>query len=168
MKTLDEAFFENKILIYHDYLKKYLRTAFAEDDLAEDVVQDTMARAWEKIRLLHEYRNMKAAVRVMATHIYLNYMNSKKNSEIPLDNILLESKFNTGKDNLLVILESENRRTVLNAVGKLKEPCCSIILLKYYYGLSFKQISAMLDMNYNTVLSHHRRSMARLKKILST
>lgn len=166
MKTPDEIFYEEEILIHHEYLKKYLRVALCNELLAEDILQETMAKAWEKIHLLKDYRDVRAALRKMATNIFLNYRNAKKNNEFFLEEWEMESKLYTDKDNLLIILDNENRRIVFDAIGRLKEPWITIILLRYYYELPFKEISILLQINYSTVLSHHRRAIAQLKKIL--
>ena len=42
-----------------------------------------------------------------------------------------------------------------------------VILLRYFYDQSFKDVARLTDINYNTVLSHHRRAIKALKKYLS-
>ena len=164
--TPEKKFFEEKVLIHYKYLKKYLNTLLCDQILAEDILQETMARAWEKVLILQTYKDLRSALRTMSTNIYFNHKKSKKNQEL-CDEYWLQAKLPTVKDNLIIILDREDKRIVFDAIGKLKTPCLNIILLRYYYDLPFTTIAQLLEMNYNTVLSHHRRSVIRLKDLLS-
>lgn len=164
--TPEEIFFEEKVLIHYNYLGKYLNTLLCDQILAEDILQETMTRALEKVTTLMNYKDLRPALRIMSTNIYINHKKSKKNQEL-CDEVLLYDKLPTVKDNLLIILDQEDKRIVFDAIGKLKAPCLNIILLRYYYDLPFTTIAQVLGLNYNTVLSHHRRSVNRLKDLLA-
>lgn len=165
--TPEAVFFEEKILIHYRYLEKYLKTLRLNQALVEDILQETMAVAWEKVHMMQGYKNVRRALKTTATNILINHIRSKTNQELSDDDIV-NRNLPQEKDNLLILLDEEDKRTVLDAIGKLNEPCVNIILLRYYYNLPFTKIALLLDMNYNTVLSHHRRSVAKLKELLSS
>jgi len=57
----------------------------------------------------------------------------------------------------------EDYQTLALAREKLKSTENRIIQLHYYEGLSFTEIAEKLSMNFNTVLSHHRRSLMTMR-----
>ena len=72
-----EEFFESEIFIHYEYLQKFLLQATEDRSLAGDILQETMARAWEKIELVKEYSNTKYALRIISRNILYNYYKKK-------------------------------------------------------------------------------------------
>ncbi len=165
-KNSCKDFFENEILIHYEYLYKFIQTATRDRALARDIVQETMAKAWEKMHLFREYISIKHALRTMARNILYNHYNKKTSKETSVANSEMVNSVFTEKDGLSYILRTEDRRTLLNAIGKLSKPRMQVILLRYYYEQPMKDVAKLLGMNYNTVLSHHRRGIRELKKQL--
>ena len=159
-------FFESKVLIYYDYLHGFLLTATGDYCLAGDILQETMAKAWEKVDLIKEYSNIKYALRTIARNTLYNYYKKRGSRNELFFHGELEKFVHTERDNLMCLLQDEGRRTVLDAIGKLKKPHMQVILLRYYYDQSFRDVARLTNTNYNTVLSHHRRAICKLREIL--
>ena len=60
----------------------------------------------------------------------------------------------------------EDREYIRILAKALSEGERQLYLLHYYYGLSFKEISERLELNYNTIRSMHVRGMAKMRKRL--
>ncbi|GAB1476697.1 RNA polymerase sigma factor [Bacillota bacterium] len=161
-----KEFFEGEILIHYEYLHKFLLTATKDKALAGDIVQETMARAWEKMHLLINYINIKYALRTMARNLLYNHYNKKTSKETILAGPEITDALSTEKDGLSYILKYEDRRVIIDAISKLPKPCMQVILLRYYHEQPLTEVAKLLDMNYNTVLSHHSRGIKALKSIL--
>ena len=62
-------------------------------------------------------------------------------------------------------LEEELRREVLSAIKELGEPDSTIIIRKYYFGESSKQIARSLRLTVTAVDTRAHRALSKIKKI---
>lgn len=62
--------------------------------------------------------------------------------------------------------QQEDKQILLEAVQALGNPDAKILILKYYFGYSTKQIAAIFDLKENTVDQKIHRSLAKVKSIL--
>ena len=155
-------FFDKEIHKHYEYLRKFLLTATKDHPLALDITQETMATAWEKIHRLYQYSDIKHALRAIAKNkLYDYYRKNKSYSEL-LPQSEIHKDTSAEEDGLLHLLRDEERRTILAAIGDLSWEQMQVILLRYYYGQSFRDVAKMTKTNYNTVLSHHRRALKAL------
>ena len=63
------------------------------------------------------------------------------------------------------IAEAEDTALILESLRILKQIEQIIIRERYYNELSFKEISERHGINLNTVLSHHRRALEKLRPV---
>ncbi len=159
-------FFEEKVTEHYDYLRKFLMTATKDHTLASDLTQETMTTAWEKVHLLKSYSNIKHALLRMAKNKLCDHLKKNKPQKTRIISPEVFDKPITEEDGLLSLIKSEERRTLLAAIGDLSEEHIQVILLRYYYGQSFLDVAEMTDTNYNTVLSRHRRALKALEERL--
>ena len=62
--------------------------------------------------------------------------------------------------------DSEHRRLLLDAVAELGEPDSTIIIQKYYYGRSAKEIAKMLSLTPENIRVRSGRAVRKLKEML--
>ncbi len=159
-------FFENEIHIHYEYLFKFLITVTSDSSLAGDITQDTMAAAWANIQRVYRYSNIKRALLAIARNkLCDHYRKNNSYDKIMLLAKVIDMPF-VVEDNLFHILKDEERRTILKAIENLKEPYMQVILLRYYYNQSFRNVAKLMNANYNTILSRHRRALCELKRVL--
>lgn len=65
------------------------------------------------------------------------------------------------------ILHNEDTKLILNSLDTLRAIEKIVISERYYKGFSFREISERHDINLNTILSHHRRALEKLRPKLS-
>lgn len=63
-------------------------------------------------------------------------------------------------------ISSEDRAALAAALDSLPEEDAAIIRMKYYDGMSFREIAASLNLPYETVKKRHQRSLGKMKKFL--
>lgn len=160
-------YFEEEILVHYDYLYKFIIIATKDDSLAKDIVQETMTKSWEKIHRVSQYTDKKTALRTIARNTLYNHYKKKSHNERLMLHSHIECELHTNFCGMSHFLMCENRRDMLRAIGKLKRSYRQIIVLRYYYEQSFKDVARMLNMNYNTVLSYHRRAIKDLQVLLT-
>ncbi len=161
MNQKDLVFFEERIMKTYTYLIKYITALSKDPVLAADVVQDTMETALKQIDRIKSYSNVKKALERISKNILLNYY---KKHEPEIYSVEVEEG-NSEYDSAAILLQNEDRRHLLIYIDLLREDYSRIILLHYYYGMTFKDIADALSLNYNTVISWHRRALIQLKRV---
>ena len=112
---------------------------------------------------------LKSFLCVIAKHksIDLFRKKSKEFRNISVDdeeaNVVLSDSINIEEEYII----SEQKRMLLDAVNKLGEPDHEIIVRKYYFGESSKQISARLSMTVSAIDTRSSRALVKLRKLLA-
>lgn len=133
---------------------------FSETDI-EACVSDTFSEFYLDLNKFDLSKgSIKAWLCVIARHNAVDL--ARKNPPLPLDDELNATDISIESD----LEEHEMRRAVLNAVKSLDEPDREILLRKYYFGNSSKQIAARLGMSVSNVDTRASRAVEKLRKSL--
>jgi RNA polymerase sigma-70 factor (ECF subfamily) len=125
---------------------------------AEDVVQDTLLRAWNRSSV-HDIRNWGAYV---SRAVYWNALKrrARRRSDVSIDSessqALLASEPD-GEEQRLGPLELER------AIAELPLAQQTVIRLRYYVGMSFREVGQTLSISANTAASRTRYALQKLK-----
>lgn len=151
------------------YLKRILAVAGAGPDMQEEIADQAMAEAYEKLHSLREPEKLLSWLTTVAKRLYnrerarnrmLIHENDCEYGTDIIENIASD------EDILDELVRNEDREYITRLVLKLDSKDSSIILLRYKDGMSLKDIALTLDMNYSTVRSLHTRALAKLKGII--
>lgn len=125
----------------------------AED--AADVVQDTLAKAWEKRATLSRPEQFKPWVmRILANRCKDVLRRRRKKSFYPLE------------EDTVAVDMPEPQPPVLAAMEKLKPECRIVMILYYVDGWTVQQIADSLGIPLGTVKTRMRSARKRLKQTL--
>ena len=126
---------------------------------AEDVVQETLAFLWEKRQFL-SIENPGAYV---ARAVWLNSIKrrTRRKVTLPLEDVPEPATGEIFSDDPPV-----DPRHLERALEALPPGQQTVIRLKYYRGLSFKEIGEILKISLNTAASRCRYALAALNKSL--
>lgn len=161
----DHLYFEEKILIHYSSIQKRITGMAQDSGLASDIVQDTMEVAWKKIETIKTYSNQKKALMTIAVNkLKYHYRKNKKIQRSASQPDELEC-YKPESDSAALILRKEEQQRLLLHLEMLREDYISVIMMHYYLGMSFREIADNLKVNYNTVLSWHRRALKELSDI---
>ena len=130
---------------------------------AEDVAQESFVMAF---RSLGTYRGdgplggwlMRIAMRQAYRRLGQRRETSELSPELPLGS--------PGSDPLAATLAGERQREVRLAVAALREPYREVVALRFFGELSLEEIAATTQRPLNTVKTHLRRGLERLRPIL--
>lgn len=127
---------------------------------SEDVVQETLALLWEK-QGLKEVENPGAYV---ARSVWLNSIKRKTRAKVhlSLDAMAELAAIEGGGEGL----EEVDPHRLERALGQLPENQRRVIEMKYYMGLSFKEIGESLQISLNTAGSRCRYALQALREAL--
>ncbi|MED4041053.1 RNA polymerase sigma factor [Niallia taxi] len=104
--------------------------------------------------------------RVLYTKSIDTYRKYKREQNLQLLNVDIDFSYNEPSTQAKII-ESENKREVINLLKQLKEEERIPIILYYYEGFSITEISSILDINSNTIKTRMARGRRKLKKIIN-
>jgi RNA polymerase sigma-70 factor (ECF subfamily) len=134
--------------------------------LADDLVQETLSKAWVRRAQLREEASLKAWMVAIMNHCWLDHLRSRRD----FDDV----------DDLQDILESKadspeaccNREQVVAcvraAVARLPQGQRQVLTLVDLEEFSYAEVAGILDIPVGTVMSRLSRARASLKNMLDT
>jgi RNA polymerase sigma-70 factor (ECF subfamily) len=128
---------------------------------AEDLVQETYARALEAQHRLKQDSNVKGWFFTILRNIWLNQIRKRKSGPI-----LVEVDGQEGGDVLLahardsheILISREDAKHVQNAICQLPIEFREVILLREFEDLSYQEIACVLNCPAGTVMSRPGKS----------
>lgn len=148
-------------------VKGKLQTSGSAEDI-EDCVSEVFASFYEQIgKIEPELGSVKAYLCAIAKRKAVDHYRIKQQEagQIPLDDEIIEKR--TGGSQVEdAFLFQEDRRALLEAVKSLGEPDGEIIIRKYFWEESSKEIAARLGMTVSAVDTRSFRAVRKLRKIL--
>jgi RNA polymerase sigma-70 factor (ECF subfamily) len=149
-------------------IKRFSYGLLKSSELAEEVASDVMITLWRKRESITSINNIKVYAFVIAKNLCLNIL--KKNSGgriISLDDISVDLRIdNTTPE--WILINDELKTSLNNAINELPTKCKIIFRLVKEDGLSYKEVSEILDISVKTVDSQlviaSRRLSVSIKK----
>lgn len=151
---------------YEDKLMRYARKFLRDPDDAKDIVQEAFIKAYENIRSFDISRRFSPWIYRIAHNEFVNAI--KKRSRGPVFGIDLDVVFphlaaaETADD---AALEKDMRATLDNCLDELDPKYREPLVLYYYEGLSYKDMSDILHIPTSTVGVRLARGKAMLQKV---
>lgn len=157
----DQFFFKENVAPHYIKIIKFLIYTSQDQELAYDVAQDTMEAAWKYRDNIRSYDNIEAALITIAKNKLKRYYRKHPDC-IPIEE--LECIEVTDKTLEEIVMGVETGEEIRELFRTLDEKHARILILRYYYDLSLKEIAEVYGSNYNTVLSWHNRALKKLKE----
>ncbi|HHX13595.1 MAG TPA: RNA polymerase sigma factor [Clostridiales bacterium] len=172
----DHHFYEQCVQPHYANLIRWVHTITGDQEFTEDIVQETMTTAWKNVRQLRGYRCVVSALRVIARRALASYHRQKSSREQAVEDIALESicdcrlsRSGSPAGNIAELyLAKEEQLRIKIELCRLRPEYRSVLIMHYYYDLSLTEIAALLNKKYNTVVSWHKRALAKLGKQLKS
>ncbi|WBL23007.1 RNA polymerase sigma-70 factor [Zunongwangia sp. HRR-M8] len=151
-----DAFYEKLLAFTIGYTK--------DKAVAEDIVQQSFIKLWEKRKNLAEDTVIDAYLFTLCRNNFIDRYRKERNTILLTDELYLES-----------VLESESesdektaykKQLLHKAITKLPEKCKEVFLLKQNENLRNKEIAAYLKISEKTVEDHISRAMRLLRREL--
>lgn len=163
-KTGDPAAFEELVKRRQSWLRNLLRRLSGDADLADDLAQQALLKAWRSLESLQANRAFSAWLRRMAVNAWLDHMRRKD----PLDAV------DANSEALLDAAGAHHSPSVTagidldRALAELSSPVRSCIVLFYGEGMTHSEIAETTGFPLGTVKSYISRGLGRLRNILGT
>lgn len=145
------------------FLLKYLTKITLNTQLAEDITQETMLKCIQKIKLYNGKSKFSSWLITIGTRLFIDHQRRYKREQLWQDQENALRKLRWQADN-----QNEDWPLVLNALGELPQDIRIPVILKHYYGYSYEEIGAMMEIAEGTVKSRVHNALKQIKKELDT
>lgn len=152
---------------YGSSVRGYILGMVRRADIADDICQDVFIRAWQNLGSYQEQGEARAYLMKIAYRLVCN-SRRRADREVCVDDQTWEGiQPEDGADNPYQSAARSDTAKALNKILDNLSPLEKRILLLRYYGqLKFNEISELIDIPINTVLSHAHRGLKKLRELM--
>jgi len=144
-------------------LRRYARALTGERSIADDLVQDTLERAWVKLHLWRRGSDLRAWLFTIMHNTYVNQVRSRvAQPTVPLDDDALDAPVRPSQTDLLELRDLEA------ALQRLPDEQREVVLLIALEHLSYEETARTLGIPVGTVMSRLHRGRERLRRLIDT
>lgn len=156
---------EQLIAEHQGALFAFLYRMVGDKDLAEDLMQETFARALQAAKRYRPQGKVSTWLFAIAANLVRDRWRRQqvRGPSVALDDLTLASPDSTEEQ----VLQGMGREQVREALLHLSLEQRSAILLRYYHDLSYAEIAQALAIPLGTVRSRIHNGLARLKRLLT-
>ena len=142
-------------------LRRYARALTGDRTHADDLVQDTLERAWGKLHLWRRGSDMRAWMFSIMHNTFINHIRKNRIATVSMDDDALEVPTRATQDDNLQM------RDLASAIGKLPHEYREVLLLIGLEQMSYEEVAKVLGIPMGTVMSRLSRGRERLRSIMS-
>ena len=151
----DQKAFNDLFNHHWDYLYNFQLKKTRNPNLAEEISIITFAKAFDRIETFNDQYEFKTWLLAISKNIFTDFLR-KENKKISLTSLAhpddlqeLTSEDHPSPEEILIT--NENLESLLNKIKSLNPDYRKILQLRFFEGLSYKQISKKIDQPINTV-----------------
>lgn len=165
VRSGDVKIFESLFREYYYSLSRFTASITRSSSAAEDLVQDIFLKIWQNREEWNPQGTIKTYLYRASKNQALNYLKHlsivNNWAEISKDS-LVNSSVNPEDE----IIRKELLTSVSDAVNKLPEKCKMIFLLHRHEGLSYREISEVLNISISTIETQMGRALKKIREIM--
>jgi len=151
---------EHPIVIHIPRLRRYARALANDHYLADDLVQDTLERAWNKYHLWQPGSDLRAWLFAIMHNVFVNQMRSRRMDVEPLTDDTPDVAVPAAQTEGLELAD------LRRALSRLSVEHREILLLVAVEQMKYEEISHTLEIPVGTVMSRLFRARERLRQQL--
>jgi RNA polymerase sigma factor (sigma-70 family) len=142
-------------------LRRYARALTGERTAADDLVQDTLERAWSKLHLWRSGSDLRAWLFTIMHNVHVNQVRSRgAAATIPIDDELPDAPVRATQADMLEV------RDIDSALKRLPTEQREVLLLVALEHMSYQETATALGIPIGTVMSRLARARERLRMLL--
>lgn len=140
-------------------LRRYARALTGDRSGADDLVQDTLERAWAKLHLYRRGTDLRAWLFTVMHNVHVNRVRATRITQ-PVDDEMPELAQRASQGDSLVV------RDLDRALARLPEEQRAVLLLVALEDMSYEQVARALDIPIGTVMSRLSRAREKLRGLM--
>lgn len=166
----DNTAFDNLLYRYQDRVLSYILRLEKDEDVANDLFQETFVKAIMTIKqgryqsdgkfgawitriahnhIIDHFRQEKALATISADNEDVDVLNRKELSEGTIEDMLIYNQTLSDVRRLVEMLPKEQRQ---------------VLMMRYYDNMSFKEIAELTGVSINTALGRMRYALINMRK----
>ncbi|NKB55394.1 MAG: sigma-70 family RNA polymerase sigma factor [Alphaproteobacteria bacterium] len=155
---------EDQIVKQIPHLRRYAAALLRDRDAADDLVQDCLARAFDRLHLWHPSGTMRTWLFTILHNLHVNQTRKRgREPVIRSDTENLERQPTPSDQDTGLVA-----RDLVNALEQLPDEQRSVILLVGLEGLSYADAAEVTGAPVGTVMSRLSRGRERLRQIMDS
>ena len=151
----------HQILEHVPRLRRYARALLGDRYAADDLVQDTLERAWNKFHLWRPGSDMRAWLFAIMHNVFVNQVRSKRSEmEKTMEELPVVAVRATQSDSLEIA-------DVERALRALPDEQLEVLLLVALEEMTYDEVSKALAIPIGTVMSRLSRARERMRRLIA-
>ena len=144
-------------------LRRYARALTSDAVRADDLVQDTLERAWSKFSLWRRGSDLRAWLFTIMHNVYVNQVTAAgaRHEWLPLDDDALEVPVEADQERALEM------RDLVSALNQLPPDYREVLLLVGLEELRYEEVAKVMNVPIGTVMSRLSRGRERLRRLMA-
>ena len=169
-KGNNEAF-DTLLRRHQDRIFSYILRIIKNEDIANDIFQETFVKAIQTIRLGRYTENGKcpAWISRIAHNLIIDYYRQEKSENLQsadLTDVDILNRKELCEDTIEdIMISNQIRDDVKYLIEELPELQKEVLMMRYYQNLSFKEIAEITGVSINTALGRMRYAILNLRRI---
>lgn len=140
-------------------LRRYARALVGDRTTADDLVQDTLERAWAKLHLYRRGTDLRAWLFTVMHNVHVNRIRATRATD-PLEDEMPELAQAERTDTLLM-------RDLDRAISRLPADQRAVLLLVTLEEMSYDEVARTLGIPIGTVMSRLSRAREKLRAMMA-
>src|SRR5512134_502819 len=140
-------------------LRRYARALAGERAAADDLVQDTLERAWSKLHLYRRGTDLRAWLFTVMHNVHVNRLRATRPSD-PLEDEMPELAQRATQGDALLVRDLERALAALPVAQR------EVLLLVALEDLSYEETAQALDIPIGTVMSRLARAREKVRLLM--
>jgi RNA polymerase sigma-70 factor (ECF subfamily) len=140
-------------------LRRYARALAGERAAADDLVQDTLERAWSKLHLYRRGTDLRAWLFTVMHNVHVNRLRATRPTD-PLEDEMPELAQRATQGDALMVRDLDRAVTALPVAQR------EVLLLVALEDLSYEEAARVLDIPIGTVMSRLARAREKLRLLM--
>ena len=167
----DNDAFDQLLRKYSDKVFAYIIRTVKNEDVANDIFQDTFVKAILTIRQGRYTENGKfpAWITRIAHNLIIDYYRQEKSENMQssdLDDVDVLNRKELCEETIEdVIISAQIKEDVKYLISKLPDLQREVLNMRYYQNLSFKEIAELTGVSINTALGRMRYAILNLRRL---
>ncbi|HKU47198.1 MAG TPA: sigma-70 family RNA polymerase sigma factor [Burkholderiales bacterium] len=140
-------------------LRRYARALVGDRATADDLVQDTLERAWAKLHLYRRGTDLRAWLFTVMHNVHVNRVRAARVTD-PLEDEMPELAQRASQGDALLV------RDLDRGIGRLPTEQRAVLLLVTLEEMSYEEVARTLGIPIGTVMSRLSRAREKLRVMM--
>src|SRR5947209_4829565 len=140
-------------------LRRYARALVGDRAAADDLVQDTLERAWAKLHLYRRGTDLRAWLFTVMHNVHVNKVRAARPTD-PLDEDAPELAQRASQGDSLLVRDLDRSVALLSAEQR------AVLLLVALEDMSYEEVARTLGIPIGTVMSRLSRAREKLRALM--